>query len=47
MQMLNYRAFGLGHMGEANAIGIVTLIIVAVMCFVLMRAILRPQGARS
>jgi len=47
MQMLNYRAFGLGHMGEANAIGIVTLIIVAVMCFVLMRAVLRPQGARS
>ena len=45
MQMLNYRAFGLGHMGEANAIGIVTLIIVAVMCFVLMRAVLRPQGA--
>jgi multiple sugar transport system permease protein len=47
MQMLNYRAFGLGHMGEANAIGIVTLIIVAVMCFVLMRAVLRPQGARG
>ena len=47
MQMLNYRAFGLGHMGEANAIGIVTLIIVAVLCFVLMRAVLRPQGARS
>jgi hypothetical protein len=34
-------------MGEANAIGIVTLIIVAVMCFVLLRAILRPQGTRS
>ena len=47
MQMLNYRAFGLGHMGEANAIGIVTLIIVAAMCFVLMRAVLRPQGVRS
>jgi multiple sugar transport system permease protein len=47
MQMLNYRAFGLGHMGEANAIGIVTLIFVAVMCFVLMRAVLRPQGARG
>jgi multiple sugar transport system permease protein len=47
MQMLNYRSFGLGHMGEANAIGIVTLIIVAVMCFVLMRAVLRPQSARS
>jgi len=46
IQILNYRAFGLGHMGEANAIGIVTLIIVAVLCFVLMRAVLRPQGAR-
>ncbi len=47
MQMLNYRAFGLGHMGEANAIGIVTLIVVAAMCFVLMRAVLRPQRAGS
>ena len=47
IQILNYRAFGLGHMGEANAIGIVTLIIVAVMCFVLMRAVLRPQGTRG
>jgi multiple sugar transport system permease protein len=47
IQILNYRAFGLGHMGEANAIGIVTLIIVAVLCFVLMRAVLRPQTARG
>src|SRR5215467_521797 len=47
IQILNYRAFGLGHMGEANAIGIVTLVIVAVMCFVLMSAVLRPQGARG
>jgi len=47
MQMLNYRAFGLGHMGEANAIGMVTLIIVAVMCFVLMRAVLRPAHVAS
>ena len=47
MQMLNYRAFGLGHMGEANAIGIVTLIFVAALCFVLMRLVLRPQGARG
>src|SRR5262250_2256149 len=31
IQLLNYRAFGLGHMGEANAIGIVTLILVALM----------------
>ena len=45
IQILNYRAFGLGHMGQANAIGIVTLVLVAVMCFVLMRAILRPRGA--
>jgi multiple sugar transport system permease protein len=44
IQLLNYRAFGLGHMGEANAIGIVTLALVALMCFVLMRAILRPRG---
>ena len=47
IQILNYRAFGLGHMGEANAIGIVTLVLVAVMCFVLMRAVLRPQAARG
>ena len=47
IQILNYRAFGLGHMGEANAIGIVTLALVAVMCFVLMRAVLRPQAARG
>jgi len=43
IQILNYRAFGLGHMGEANAIGIVTLVLVALMCFVLMRAVLRPR----
>src|SRR5262250_3682090 len=47
MQMLNYRAFGLGHMGEANAIGMVTLGLVALMCWVLMRAVLRPQGTRG
>ncbi len=47
IQILNYRAFGLGHMGEANAIGIVTLGLVAVMCFVLMRAVLRPHVARG
>jgi multiple sugar transport system permease protein len=44
IQILNYRAFGLGHMGEANAIAIVTLALVALACFVLLRAILRPQG---
>jgi multiple sugar transport system permease protein len=47
IQILNYRAFGLGHMGEANAIGIVTLALVAVMCFILMRAILRPRSAQG
>jgi hypothetical protein len=31
-------------MGEANAIGIVTLILVAVMCWVLLRAVLRPRA---
>jgi len=45
IQLLNYRAFGLGHMGEANAIGIVTLILVALMCWVLLRAVLRPRAA--
>jgi multiple sugar transport system permease protein len=47
IQMLNYRAFGLGHMGEANAIGLVTLVLVAAMCWVLMRAVLRPRAARG
>ena len=47
IQILNYRAFGLGHMGQANAIGMVTLVLVAIMCFVLMRAILRPRSART
>jgi multiple sugar transport system permease protein len=46
IQLLNYRFFGLGHMGLANALGIVTLVLVAVMCFLLMRAILRP-GAQA
>jgi len=45
IQLLNYRAFGLGHMGEANAIGIVTLILVALMCWVLLHAVLRPRAA--
>jgi len=44
IQILNYRAFGLGHMGEANAIGIVTLILVAALCWVLLRAVLRPRA---
>jgi multiple sugar transport system permease protein len=44
IQILNYRAFGLGHMGEANAIGMVTLALVALMCLVLMRAVLRPPA---
>jgi multiple sugar transport system permease protein len=43
IQLLNYRVFGLGHMGIANAVGIVTLALVAVMCFLLIRAVLRPR----
>jgi multiple sugar transport system permease protein len=42
IQMLNYRVFGLGHMGLANSFGMVTLALVALMCYVLMRTILRP-----
>jgi hypothetical protein len=41
--MLSYRVFGLGHMGLANALGMVTLALVALACYVLMRTILRPQ----
>jgi multiple sugar transport system permease protein len=47
IQVLNYRLFGLGHMGQANALGIVTLVLVAVMCFLLMRAILRPSRPQT
>ncbi len=43
IQLLNYRIFGLGHMGIANAVGIVTLGLVALMCFLLLRAVLRPR----
>jgi multiple sugar transport system permease protein len=46
IQILNYRAFGLGHMGVANAIGMVTLGLVALLCFVLMRAVL-SSGRRG
>jgi multiple sugar transport system permease protein len=42
IQMLNYQVFGLGHMGLANSFGMVTLALVALMCWVLMRTILRP-----
>jgi multiple sugar transport system permease protein len=45
IQMLNYRVFGLGHMGLANAFGMVTLALVAAMCWALMRAILGPRRA--
>ncbi|PYM13598.1 MAG: ABC transporter permease [Candidatus Rokuibacteriota bacterium] len=45
IQILNYRAFGLGHMGEANAIGMVTLILVTLMCWILLRAVLGRRGA--
>jgi len=44
IQVLNYRLFGLGHMGQANALAIVTLILVAVLCYLLMRATLRPSA---
>ena len=47
IQILNYRAFGLGHMGEANAIGMVTLILVTLMCWILLRAVLGRRGARA
>jgi multiple sugar transport system permease protein len=43
IQLLNYRVFGLGHIGIASAIGIVTLALVAVACLLLIRAILRPR----
>jgi multiple sugar transport system permease protein len=46
IQMLNYRVFGLGHMGVANAIGIVTLALVAILCYGLLRATLgQRRGA--
>ena len=47
IQILNYRAFGLGHMGEANAIGMVTLILVTLMCWILLRAVLGRRGAQA
>ena len=43
IQMLNYREFGLGHMGRANAIGIVTLALIALVCYGLTRVTLRPR----
>jgi len=43
IQLLNYRVFGLGHMGQANAIGVITLILVALMCYLLIRAVLRTR----
>jgi multiple sugar transport system permease protein len=43
IQMLNYRVFGLGHMGQANAIGIITLILVALMCYLLILAVQRSR----
>src|SRR5215831_643797 len=47
IQMLNYRFFGLGHMGMANTIGIVTLVLVAAMCLLLIRAILPSRRAAT
>jgi multiple sugar transport system permease protein len=42
IQMLSYRVFGLGHMGLANALGMITLALVVLLCYLLMRAILHP-----
>jgi multiple sugar transport system permease protein len=47
VQMLSYRMFGLGHMGLVNALGMLTLALVALLCYLLMRAILRPQTSGS
>src|SRR5262245_38569276 len=47
IQILNYRAFGLGHMGVANSIGIVTLILVAALCLFLIRALLPSRRAAA
>lgn len=47
IQMLNYREFGLGHMGRANAIGIVTLALVAAVCYALWRATVRRARAAA
>lgn len=41
IQLLNYRVFGLGHMGLANALSVLTLGLVAAMCWGLMRLIAR------
>jgi multiple sugar transport system permease protein len=41
IQLLNYRFFGLGHMGLANALGVLTLGLVAAACFLLWRGLLR------
>jgi multiple sugar transport system permease protein len=45
IQMLSYRVFGLGHMGLANALGMITLALVILLCYLLMRAILQPRSA--
>jgi multiple sugar transport system permease protein len=41
IQLLNYRFFGLGHMGLANALGVLTLGLVAAACFILWRGLVR------
>ncbi len=43
LQLLNYRIFGLGHMGMASTLSTLTLVMVALMCFVLIRLL----GQRS
>ncbi len=45
IQLLEYRLFGLGHMGQANAVGIVTVGLVALLCLGLVRGIRPPRRA--
>lgn len=41
IQLLNYRVFGLGHIGLANALSVLTLVFVALLCWALLRLIAR------
>jgi len=47
IQLLEYRLFGLGHMGQANAVGIVTVGLVALLCLGLVRGIRPPRRAAA
>ena len=44
IQMLSYQVFGLGHMGLANALGMITLALVASSVTCSMRAMLAPRS---